>query len=69
MKTGLDARGIIKASDIDDLPDFLPPVMLDQLGKHHFQRDTVKRIFMLLAVHIHPFFNPGAKRDAKVPPC
>jgi hypothetical protein len=57
LQAGLDARIIIKASDIDDLPHFLPPMMLRQLGKHHFQRDTVKRIFMLLVAHSHPIFN------------
>lgn len=52
MQAGLDARVIIKAPDIDDLPHFLPPMMLYQLSKHHFQRDTVKRIFVLLVAHI-----------------
>jgi len=56
LQAGLDARVIIKASDIDDLPHFLPPMMLHQLGKHHFKRDTVKRIFMLLVAHIHSIY-------------
>ena len=61
LQAGLDARVIIKASDINDLPHFLPPMMLHQPGKHHFQRDTVKRIFLLLIVHIQPIqFNAPA---------
>jgi hypothetical protein len=47
METGLDARVIIKASDNDDLPQLLPAMMPYQLGKHHFQRDAVKRIVRL----------------------
>jgi hypothetical protein len=27
-----------------------------QLGKHHFQRDAVERIFMLLVAHVRTFF-------------
>lgn len=53
LQAGLDARVIIKASDIDDLPQLLPPMMLHQLVQHHFQGDTVKWIFMLLVAHIH----------------
>ena len=56
LQAGLDARVIRKASNIDDLSQFLPPMMLHQMVKHHFQRDTMKRIFMLLVAHIHPIF-------------
>lgn len=57
LQAGLYARVIIKASYIDDLPHFLPSMMLHQLSKHYFQRDTVKRIFMLLFAHGPLFFN------------
>jgi hypothetical protein len=53
LQAGLYARFIIKASDIDDLPHFLPTMMFHQLSKHHFKRDTVKRVFMLSVAHIH----------------
>jgi len=56
LQAGLDARVIIKTSDIDDLPHFLPSMMFHQLGKHHFKRDTVKRILMLLVAHIHSIY-------------
>lgn len=56
LQAGLYARVIIKASYIDDLPHFLPSMMLHQLSKHYFQRDTVKRIFMLLVAHVPLFF-------------
>ena len=54
LQTGLDARVVIKAPDLDDLAQFLPAVVLHQPGKHHFQGDAVKRIFLLLVVHSHP---------------
>ena len=57
LQAGLDARVIIKASDIDDLPQFFPPMMLYELGKHHFQRDTMKGIFMLLGIHSYIIFH------------
>ena len=56
LQAGLDARVIRKASYLDDLPQFLPPMMLQEMVKHHFQSDTMNRIFMLLVAHVHPSF-------------
>ena len=61
LQAGLDAWGIIKASDINDLPHFLPSMMLHQLGKHHFKGDPVKGIFMLLFAHLHSIYIGRAK--------
>ena len=60
LQAGLDARVIIKASDIDALPHFLPSIMLNKLGQDHFQRDTMERIFMLLVAHIILFSMTGS---------
>jgi hypothetical protein len=65
LQAGLDARVIIKASDVDDLSQFFPPMMLHQLSKHHFQRDAVKRIFMLLVAHSHIIFPKSGLDQAK----
>jgi hypothetical protein len=41
LEAGLDAWVIIKTSDIDDSSHFMPAIMLCQLGKNHFQGNTV----------------------------
>jgi hypothetical protein len=59
LQAGLDARVIGKTSDRDDPSQFLPPMMFHQLVKHHFQRDPVKRVFLLLVGHIYPVYERG----------
>ena len=53
FQTGLDTWIIVKGPDIDDPSHFFPTVMFYQLGKNHFQRDSVKGIVGLLAIHVY----------------
>jgi len=57
LQAGLDGRVVSKASDLNDPAHLLPAMMLHQLVQHHFQCDTVKRVVVLLAVHIRSIFN------------
>jgi len=52
LQTGLDAWIIIKTPDSDDPSHFIPAIMLYQLIKHHFQRNTMKRIIGLPVAHL-----------------
>ena len=46
LQAGRDTRIMGKASDLDDPPQLLPAMMLDQMGHYHFQRDTMQRVII-----------------------
>ena len=53
LQTGLDTWIIVKGPDIDGPSHFFPTIMFYQLSENHFQRDSVKGIVRLLAIHVY----------------
>jgi hypothetical protein len=51
LETRLYGRVVIEAADIDQLPQFVPVIIIDQTNKDLFKGYTVERVFVSLFAH------------------